>query len=86
MVEARVQGGNRSSGISKRVTLIQESGYNSNERARGDKGRDSCRRNRREEMVVAEGKKEETAVEETKGSACVLSRFDHVGLFATYGP
>ena len=39
MVEARVQGGNRSSGISKRVTLIQESGYNSNERARGDKGR-----------------------------------------------
>ena len=34
-------------------------------------------------MVVAEGKKEETAVEEAKGSACVLSRFDHVGLFAT---
>ena len=34
-------------------------------------------------MVVAEGKKEETAVEEAKGSACVLSHFDHVGLFAT---
>ena len=34
-------------------------------------------------MVVAEGTKEETVVEGTKGSACVLSRFDHVGLFAT---
>ena len=34
-------------------------------------------------MVVAEGTKEETVVEGTKGSACLLSRFDHVGLFAT---
>ena len=44
--------------VFQRGNLIQEIGYNGTERARGEKGRDSCRRNRLEEIVVAEGKKE----------------------------